>query len=70
MDQTIACHNIANSCAKLFVESNAPEYKKLGYSKLIEDFTSKYSEAYQQAQELLKASSKKATVIDRKKLGL
>ena len=50
MDTDTSCHNIAISCAKMFVEANAPEYKAEGYSKLVEDFTTKYVEAYQQAK--------------------
>lgn len=70
MDKEVACHNIANSCAKLCIENNLPEYKVSGYSKLVEDFTAKYSEAYNQAKELLKSPPKKVNIIDRRSLGL
>lgn len=66
MDKIIACHNIATNCARMFVESNAPEYKVKGYSKLIEDFTTRYSEAYQQAEEQLKDLSQSKVKIQNK----
>lgn len=70
MDKDVACHNIATSCAKLFVESNLPEYKVSGYSKLVEDCTAKYSEAYNQAKDLLKTPPAKVKILDKKDLGL
>lgn len=70
MDKEVACHNIATSCAKLYVETNLPEYKASGYSKLVEDFTTKYSEAYNQATELLKSPPPKVKLINRRDLGL
>lgn len=71
MDIQTACNEIASNCAKLYIETNLPEYKKLGYSKLVEDFTSKYTEAYSQAEKQLKdIPTPKVQVLDRRSLGL
>lgn len=71
MDKSIACHNIAITSAKLFIESNMPQYKVTGYSNLVEDLTTKYIEAYKQAEKQLNdLPVPKAKVFDRSKLGL
>lgn len=71
MDVKTACNEIASKCAKLYIESNLPEYKESGYSKLVEDFTSKYVEAYSQAEKQLKdLPTPKVKILDRKSLGL
>ncbi|MGL4108356.1 hypothetical protein [Clostridium sp. LP20] len=71
MDRTTACHNIAMTSAKIYIDSNLQEYKVSGYSALVEDLTSKYIEAYQLAEKQFKdLPSPKINVIDRSKLGL
>lgn len=71
MNIQTACNEIASNCAKLYVEANLPEYKKSGYSKLVEDFTSKYVEAYSQAEKQLKdLPAPKVKVLDKRSFGL
>lgn len=71
MDKTIACHNIAMTSAKIYIDSNLQEYKVSGYSALVEELTSKYIEAYQLAEKQLnELPVPKVKIIDRKNLGL
>ncbi|MPM79956.1 hypothetical protein SDC9_126999 [bioreactor metagenome] len=71
MDIQTACNEIASNCAKLYVKTNLPEYNELGYSKLVEDFTSKYVEAYSQAEKQLKdLPTPKVKFLDKRSLGL
>ncbi len=71
MDRDTTCHNIALACAKTFTDSNLPEYKVCGYEKLVEDFTTKYIEAYKQAEKQInnlpkpkiKTKASSATII-------
>lgn len=71
MDIKTACNSIASNCAKLYVESNLPEYKTSGYSKLVEDFTLKYVEAYSQAEKQLNDLPRpKAKIRSKSSLGL
>ncbi|WP_195954677.1 hypothetical protein [Clostridium tertium] len=71
MDIQIACNEVASNCAKLYVEANLLEYKASGYSKLVEDFTYKYAEAYAQAEKQLKdLPTPKVKFLDKRSLGL
>ena len=72
MDINTVCNEIASNCAKLYVETNLPEYKVKGYDKLVEDFTNKYIEAYSQAKKQIKnlPTSKLKTTISKSDLGI
>lgn len=51
MDKKLACHEISMAASKMFVESNKPDYlKQGGFTKLVDDLTNKYIEAYQQVE--------------------
>ena len=62
MDKKLACHNIALTAANIFVESKKPEYTISGYSKLVEDLTIKYIEAYEQASMIIDKQPKSSSM--------
>lgn len=61
MDKEKACHNVALSASRAFVDSNMPEYinSEDGYKSLVSDLTSKYVEAYNQAEQEISKPKKK-----------
>lgn len=72
MDKQLACHDIAMLASKMFVDSNSPEYVVAGYSKLVEDLTTKYIQAYEQSAQQFDAlrKNKVKTSISKSQLGL
>lgn len=62
MDKKLACHEIALTAARMFVDNNKPEYTVGGSKKLIEDLTLKYIEAYNQAKDIFDSQPNSSNV--------
>lgn len=52
MDKTLFLHTVATETAKVYTESNKPEYLMTGIEGFVKDFSSKYLEAYKIAEDL------------------
>ncbi len=59
LNKDMALHDIALHSSKAFIESNMTEYKnsKNGFNLLVSDFTSRYIEAYHQAEKEINSSN-------------
>lgn len=52
MDIEKACHEIALTAARMYVDSNTPAYKCAdGFEKLVTDLVRQYKKAYKMADE-------------------
>lgn len=68
MNKETILHNIAMLSTKAYIDSNMPEYVNSsdGFSKMVSDCTSKYIEAYNQAEKELPKPEHKNMVLSNK----